>query len=64
MAGNSIIERAFAMATTGRFHTIAELERALKQEGFSQVSEHLSGPSLRAQLKKLMSQLPRSKAGP
>jgi hypothetical protein len=33
---------------------VAELEKELKREGFTQVSDHLCGPSLRTQLKNLM----------
>jgi hypothetical protein len=55
MTNDSIIQRAFGLAASGSVHTVAELEKALKREGFSQVSDHLSGPSLRIQLKKLMS---------
>jgi hypothetical protein len=52
----SIIQRAFGLAASGSFQTVGELERALKREGFSQVSDHLCGPSLRTQLKRLMAQ--------
>jgi hypothetical protein len=54
MSGDSIIQRAFGLAASGSFQTVAEIEKALKREGFTQVSEHLCGPSLRTQLKKLM----------
>jgi hypothetical protein len=56
MTDDSIIRRAFGLAASGTFRTVAELEKALKREGFSQVSDHLCGPSIRMQLKKLMSQ--------
>lgn len=54
MDDDGIIQRAFGLAASGSFRTVAELERALQREGFSRVSEHLCGPSLRTQLKKLM----------
>jgi hypothetical protein len=56
MAGECIIQRAFSLAASGSFQSVAEIEKALKREGFSQVSDHLSGPSLRNQLKKLLRQ--------
>jgi hypothetical protein len=56
MTDESIIQRAFCLAASGSCRTVAELEKALKREGFAQVSDHLCGPSLRIQLKKLMSQ--------
>jgi hypothetical protein len=56
MTDDSIIHRAFGLAASGSCRTVAELEKALKREGFTQVSDHLCGPSLRSQLKKLMAQ--------
>ena len=56
MSDDRIIQRAFGLAASGSFQTVAELEKALKREGFTQVSDHLCGPSLRTQLKKLMTQ--------
>ena len=46
----SIIERAFEVAKTST--TIDEIRHVLKNEGYSNVDAHLSGPSLRADLKK------------
>ena len=60
MAGECIIQRAFGLSASGAFRTVAEIEKALKCEGFLQVSDHLSGPSLRSQLKQLL----RKPAGP
>jgi hypothetical protein len=56
MTDDSIIQRAFGLAASGSFRTVGELEKALKREGFTQVSDHLCGPSLRTQLKKLMAE--------
>lgn len=56
MSDECIIQRAFGLAASGSFQTVAELEKALKREGYTQVFEHLSGPSLRNQLKKLLRQ--------
>lgn len=46
----SIIERAFEVAKTST--TIDEIRHVLKNEGYSNVDAHLSGPSIRADLKK------------
>lgn len=56
MAGECIIQRAFALAASGSVQTVAEIEKALKREGYTQVHDHLSGPSLRSQLQKLLRQ--------
>lgn len=49
-----IIERAFGLASSGSCSDIRQLEKALCREGFTRVGEHLSGRSLRTQLKALM----------
>jgi hypothetical protein len=46
----TIIERAFEVAQTST--TIDEIKHVLKSEGYSNVDSHLSGPSIRADLKK------------
>ncbi|HET6943178.1 MAG TPA: hypothetical protein VFH89_13545 [Sphingomicrobium sp.] len=46
----TIIERAFEVAQTST--TIDEIKHVLKNEGYSNVDAHLSGPSIRADLKK------------
>lgn len=53
-----IIQRAFSLAGSGRFRDVGELEKALRREGFTQVTEHLTSRSLRTQLKALMAQRP------
>jgi hypothetical protein len=60
LTDESIIQRAFGLAASGSFRTVAELEKELKREGFTQVSDHLCGPSLRNQLKTLMTRPDRS----
>lgn len=62
MSGQGIIQRAFGLAESGRFRDVAELEKALRQEGYTQVAEHLSSRSLRTQLKALMAQRPENGA--
>jgi hypothetical protein len=46
----TIIERAFEVAQSST--TIDEIKHVLKNEGYSNVDAHLSGPSIRADLKK------------
>jgi hypothetical protein len=46
------IERAFELAKSGRLASIDELRRALKSEGY--FTYHLTGPSLLAQIRKLI----------
>ena len=46
----TIIERAFELA--GSSTTIDEIRYTLKSEGYSNVDAHLSGPSIKADLKK------------
>jgi hypothetical protein len=55
---HGIIERAFGLTSCGRFQEIRELEKALGREGFPNVVERLSGPSLRTRLRKLMDRRP------
>lgn len=49
----SILVRAFELARTGDYSTVAEVERALMREGYSLVEMHLRGPSIRRQLRDL-----------
>ncbi|MEA3081686.1 MAG: hypothetical protein QOD54_1354 [Sphingomonadales bacterium] len=46
----NIIERAFQLACDST--SIDEIRRALRQEGYSNVDAHLSGASIKADLKK------------
>jgi hypothetical protein len=46
-----IVERAFELAPG--CENIEAVRSALKREGYSNIDAHLSGPSLRADLKKL-----------
>jgi hypothetical protein len=43
MTDDSIIQRAFGLAASGSFQTVAELEKALKREGFTQVNDIFAG---------------------
>jgi tRNA G26 N,N-dimethylase Trm1 len=46
----NIIERAFQLARDST--SIDEIRKALRQEGYSNVDAHLSGASIKADLKK------------
>jgi hypothetical protein len=48
------LERAFELAGSGSCRTISDLEKQLKREGFSQVAAHLSGLSIRKQLRNIL----------
>ena len=50
----ALLERAFALARSGACASMAELAKALKNEKYSGVDAHLTGPSLRLQLRELM----------
>jgi hypothetical protein len=54
MTDSHIIERAYEIARAGVAQNLSELERRLKSEGYSSVSQHLAGPSLRKELAKLI----------
>jgi hypothetical protein len=50
----SIIERALQVAASGTCRTVEEIGRTLRQEGFADVDQHLTGPSFRRQLRGIM----------
>ena len=50
----SIIERAFDLARSGRFASVGDIGRQLQRENYEAVLSHLSGTSLRRQLKELI----------
>jgi len=49
----SIIERAFELAKAGSCANVNEIRAQLKRERYTSVDEHLAGPSLGRQLRKL-----------
>lgn len=53
MNSQSTLERAFELARSGDCRIVDDIRRKLKSERFSQVDEHLSGPSIKRQLHKL-----------
>jgi hypothetical protein len=50
MQTQNIIERAFQLARAST--SIDDIRRTLRQEGYSNVDAHLSGASIKAELKK------------
>ena len=53
MNHSTILERAFALAASGKFTNLQAVKVALKNEGFPDYG-HLSGPLLRKQLWKII----------
>lgn len=53
MQTENIIERAFQLARCS--HSIEQIRKALRQEGYSSVDAHLGGASIKAELKKQFS---------
>lgn len=53
MTNPTTLERAFALARSGRFATVSDIRLALKRERFDNVEAHLAGPSLVRQLRAL-----------
>jgi hypothetical protein len=60
MTEPTTIERAFALARSGRFATVADIRATLKRERFDQAEAHLSSPSLARQLRTLCLEARRS----
>jgi hypothetical protein len=56
----STLERAFALARSGRFASVGDIRLALKQERFDQVEAHLAGSAIARQLRELCEQARRS----
>lgn len=50
MYSPNIIERAFELARSSK--TIDEVRSALRLEGYSNVEQHLAGPTIKADLRK------------
>lgn len=49
----SLIERALELAATGEYARIADIERKLNAEGYTNVVSYLDGPTLRRQLREV-----------
>ena len=50
MEDRTILERAFDLARSGECATVADIRVGLQREGYSDVLNHLSWPSIRRQL--------------
>jgi hypothetical protein len=50
----SVSERAYELASSGRCKSLTEVEYALTRENFEMVHFHMRSPSLRKDLAKLM----------
>lgn len=46
------VERAFALADSGEFRTVQEIRDRLAKEGMWDVDRHLTGPSIRRDLRR------------
>lgn len=56
------LERAFALARSGRYASVADIRLALKRERCDQVEAHLAGFSIAKQLRGLCDEARRSAA--
>lgn len=59
---NTVVE-AFSLARSGRFTTVNDVQRELHRSGFPSVGAHLSGSTIKQQLKALITES-RGKASP
>lgn len=53
-----ILERAFALARTGEYRRVKDLEKALAAEGYARSDLQLQSPSVRKQLRQLCRAIP------
>lgn len=53
MQAPNMLERAFVLARSGEYATVADIRRRLRAERFEQVDAHLAAPSLARQLRAL-----------
>jgi hypothetical protein len=63
MTEPTTLERAFALARSGRCTSVQDIRLSLKRERFDNVEAHLSGPSLSRQLRALCEAARRPSAG-
>ncbi len=52
---NTVVQ-AFTLARSGRFSSVDEIQRELRRGGFHSVNEHLSGATMKRQLKALIAE--------
>lgn len=48
-----LLERAYSLARSGVCASVKDIEKKLRAEGYVQIEAHLSGPSLRRDLRKI-----------
>ena len=53
-----ILHRAFALARTGEYRRVKDLEKALAAEGYARSDPQLHSPSVRKQLRQLCRAIP------
>lgn len=63
MPEKTIIERAYELARTGPCLSVEEIRHQLRKECYTNITEHLSGLSIRRQLSALMRKKVASKTG-
>ncbi|HEY0111568.1 MAG TPA: hypothetical protein VGB59_00290 [Allosphingosinicella sp.] len=56
MQAPTTLERAFALARSGRCVSVSDIRVALKKERYDQVEAHLAGPAIGRQLRALCEQ--------
>lgn len=56
LAERHVLERAFELARSGRFHSTKELMKALAAEGYAKGDPHLQSQSVRLQIRRLCAQ--------
>ena len=56
MDNDGTVVRAFELARSGTCHSIGDIRRTLRLEGFNLVDQHLVGASIKKQLVALMKQ--------
>lgn len=52
----SVVERAFELARDGKCQNMREIKTTLKKEQFSNVTDYLSGPSIKRQISMVIRQ--------
>ena len=62
LEGPSTIERAYELARSGKYRSVVEIGLQLKAERHDSVEAHLSGPSIRRDLRRLCAEAQRSTA--
>ena len=59
---SNTVARAFELAFSGECATMDDIRQRLRRENLGQVDQHLAGPLIRGQLRKIMAERPRTSA--